>query len=165
MPQVRRGHEDVSIGWTYHYNNGTLVPDPVPNKYHFYYKPRWVSNTSTTKRIAIRKIKVFPMTFVSRISIGFINNNGNGRTTMDIAYALTCKKNIDDLLSNCCNEGNRSIDIEFSNVGLRLYYKLNRSIVELNSNFPQLLQFSLILMGKDTLKIFNENEDPNNPGN
>jgi hypothetical protein len=69
MTKVRIGHEEIFQANTYHYNNGALVHDIIPNKYHFDFNPRWVSNTSTTKRIAIRKRKVFPLTFISTIRI------------------------------------------------------------------------------------------------
>jgi hypothetical protein len=57
------GEDYHKLSKTYHLVNGVPVPDPIPDKYPFYYNPRWVSNLSNTKRIAIRKIKVFPMTF------------------------------------------------------------------------------------------------------
>jgi hypothetical protein len=55
MSKVRIGHEDVFIAKTYHYDNTGLVRDVIPDKYHFQYNSRWVSNTSNTKRIAVRK--------------------------------------------------------------------------------------------------------------
>jgi hypothetical protein len=54
------------------------ILDLIPIKYRFYYNPRWVANTSPTKRISIRKIKAYPILFVSDILIEFTNNALNG---------------------------------------------------------------------------------------
>jgi hypothetical protein len=62
------------IGKTYHLVNGAPVHDIIPDKYDFYYNSRWASNLSNTKRIAIRKIKAFPMTFVFEVTIGYVDN-------------------------------------------------------------------------------------------
>jgi hypothetical protein len=70
MIKVRIGSENVFISKTYHLVNRIAVPDPIPDKYHFHYNPRWISNPSNTKRIAIRKIKAFPKTFVFEVIIG-----------------------------------------------------------------------------------------------
>jgi hypothetical protein len=90
MTKVRTGYEDVFIGLTYHWDNAvpnmnTIYPngvipeihvlDPIPDKYHFFYNARWTSNTSPTKQIAVRKIIIFPMTFMTDIIIRFIDNN------------------------------------------------------------------------------------------
>jgi hypothetical protein len=49
--KVRVGHEDAFIAPTSHYgtNNNMTVADPIPDKYHFDYNAREVSNTSPTK--------------------------------------------------------------------------------------------------------------------
>jgi hypothetical protein len=40
MSTVRTGHEDAFIGKIYHYVNKIAISDPIPDKYHFYYKAR-----------------------------------------------------------------------------------------------------------------------------
>jgi hypothetical protein len=49
MSKVRIGHEDVSIGKTYHLVHRVAVPVPVPDIYHFYYNARWISHPSNIK--------------------------------------------------------------------------------------------------------------------
>jgi hypothetical protein len=51
MTKVSTGHEDVFIGKTYQNSRGLPFRDEIPDKYHFHYNSRWVSNTSPTKRI------------------------------------------------------------------------------------------------------------------
>jgi hypothetical protein len=53
MMKVRTGREDVFIVKTYRLVNGVAVSDSIPDKYHFYYNARWVSNINFTKRIEI----------------------------------------------------------------------------------------------------------------
>jgi hypothetical protein len=74
MRKARTGQEEVFIGKTYHLVNDIAVSDPIPDKYHVYYNTRWISNNSPTKRIAIRKIKAFPMVFPFEARIGYIDN-------------------------------------------------------------------------------------------
>jgi hypothetical protein len=49
MSKVRTDHEDVSIGKSYYLVNGVAIPDPIQDKYHFYYNVRWISTSSNTK--------------------------------------------------------------------------------------------------------------------
>jgi hypothetical protein len=84
MTKVRTRHEDVFIGKTYHIERLALNPgsvpvpvvvrEPIPDKYHFYYNPKWVSNQSNTKRIALRKIKAYLLTFVFEVAINYKDN-------------------------------------------------------------------------------------------
>jgi hypothetical protein len=64
----------IFLSVKHHLENGVAVSDLIPDKYRFYYNARWVSNNRPTKRIAIRKIKVFPMTFVFEVMIGYGDN-------------------------------------------------------------------------------------------
>jgi hypothetical protein len=50
MSKVRIEHEDVFIGKTYHLNGDTIIQDPIPDKYHSFYNPTWVANTSPKKK-------------------------------------------------------------------------------------------------------------------
>jgi hypothetical protein len=89
MSKVRIGHEDVFIGQTYDRDCKTFVQDTIPDKYYFYYNPRWVANMNQIKRIAIRKIKAFPMTFVFSADIEFSDGNAPpNRLTHNIAHAF-----------------------------------------------------------------------------
>jgi hypothetical protein len=158
MSKVRIVHEDVFIGKTYHYNN-IVVKDPIPEKYHFYYNVRWISNLSNIKSISIRKIKVFPSKLVSVISIEFIDYTMHSQK-INIVYSLANNNSIFDILDNFCNESNRLVNAEHPNFGLAMKYKYNMSMIEITSNFPQSLQYSFILVVDDTLRIFNDTEDP-----
>jgi hypothetical protein len=74
MHKVRTVNKYVFIGKTYHLVNSIAVSDLIPAKYHFYYNAGWVFNNSPTKRIAIRKIKSFPMIFVFEAIVGYVDN-------------------------------------------------------------------------------------------
>jgi hypothetical protein len=58
MSKVRVDHEDVFI-------QNIDTSEAIPEIYHFDFKSNWVSNNSQTKKIAIRKIDVVPMTFAA----------------------------------------------------------------------------------------------------
>jgi hypothetical protein len=115
MTKVRTGHEDVFIGRTYILVNELRLSQEIPDKYHFDYNTRWVSNTSLTKRIAIRKRKVYPMVFVSNILIEFMDNGMHNAIEHNIIYSLSDVRSIFELLDYFVNETNRYLAIEFPN--------------------------------------------------
>jgi hypothetical protein len=102
MSKVRTGHEDAFIGKRYHRDNGIAVSDPIPDKYHFYYNARWVSNNSPTKRISIRKIKAYPMTFVFEAVISYADNVAQPQNQLDsfVIYTLSKNQSIFDLIDH-----------------------------------------------------------------
>jgi hypothetical protein len=165
MTKVRIGHEDVFIAKTYHQNNTGLVRDIIPDKYHFQYNSRWISKSSNTKRIAVRKIKVLPMTFISQIRIEFIDNQGANVISHDILFALNENNTIFDLMENFCKETNDAMRAEYPNVRLSVSYKTEINLLGIFCNFNQNLQFNMTLRGIDRLRIFNTNPDPLHPNN
>jgi hypothetical protein len=141
MRKVRIGFEDVFIARTYHFNNNMIVANPIPDKYHFYFNPKWISHTSPTKIIAIRKIKVFPMTFVSIIAFDYNNNTMDAIIYESTTYSLPDNKNVLDLLDNFINTVNQCIARDFPNVYFSMGYRYNNGNVIFFSNFNQQLQF------------------------
>jgi hypothetical protein len=108
MTKVRIDNEDVFIVKICHIEFRYLVPNqspiwvvpryPIPDKYPFYYNPKWVSNQRNTKQIAIRKIKVFPMPFAFGASITYNNIGMPGNLfNYPIIYSFNDKQNIFDL--------------------------------------------------------------------
>jgi hypothetical protein len=160
MTKARIGHEEVFIAKTYHRNDAGFVRESIPDKYHFHFNPKWISNTSNTKRIAVRKIKVFPMTFISTIRISFIDNQAANIITHDITFSLTEDKSIFDLMENFVKETNATIKEEYPNVRLEISYRSEINLIGIFCNFAQNLQFTMTLRGIDTLRIFNPNPDP-----
>jgi hypothetical protein len=70
MSKVRVGHENVFIA---HVTNA----DYIPEKYHFDFNHKWVANNNDTKRIAVRKIKAYPMILTAEVVFAKddVNNN------------------------------------------------------------------------------------------
>jgi hypothetical protein len=163
---VRTGHEDVIIGKTYYMGNGIAVSASIPDKYHFYYNARWVSNNSLTIRIAIRKIKVFPMTFVFEAIIGYVDNIQQPQNMINypVICSLSDNQNILDLLDYFCKTTNDNINHDHPNASYTMYYQYNKGRVTLISFFPPGLRFGFMLKGQDSLRIFNLQQDPRNPG-
>jgi hypothetical protein len=164
MTKVRTGHEDVFIGRTYILENGLHRSIEIPDKYHFDYNTRWVSNTSSTKRIAIRKIKVYPIVCISNILTEFMDQGMHNTIEHNIIYALSDDRSIFELLDYFVNETHRYLAIEYPNAQMTITYQYNNSVVLFTSTFLMPLGFRCTLIGGDMLKVFNVNEDPNNPG-
>jgi hypothetical protein len=167
MTKVRIGHEDVFITKTYHMdNNGVAVTDPIPDKYHFYYNARWVSSISQKKRIAIIKIKAYPMTFVFEAIITYVDNIVQPQNQFDyiIIFTLSNTQSIFDPLDYFVKTTNDHLSHDHPNAGYILNYQYNNGRVTLYSTFPPGLGFTFILCGMDSLQIFNLQQDPGNPG-
>jgi hypothetical protein len=87
MRKVRTRHEDIFIGKMFHLVNRVAISDPILEKYHFNYNTRWISNPSNTKRIEIRKMKAFPMTFVCEVIIGYADKVINPQNMINYSIA------------------------------------------------------------------------------
>jgi hypothetical protein len=148
MSKVRIGHEDVFIP---HVTNS----DPIPEKYHFNFNHLWIANSSDTKRIAVRKIKAYPMNVTAEIGFAINDPDGNPQNTT-FHYALIGNQPITDLLIYIVSEINKFIDILYPNTfpsTLSYYstdYNNGTSIVTLTSllllNIIQLLSLLVILL-------------------
>jgi hypothetical protein len=165
MTKVRIGHEDVFIAKTYHHDNTGFIRESIPDKYHFHFNPKWISNTSNTKRIAVRKIKVLPITFISTIRISFIDNQSANFIKYDITFSLTESNTIFDLMDNFIKEVNATLKQAYPNVRLEISYRSKINLIGIFCNFAQNLQFTMTLRGIDTPKIFNTNSDSLHPNN
>jgi hypothetical protein len=126
-------------------------PHEIPDKYNFDYNTRWVSNISPTKRIELRKIKVYPMIFISNILIEFMDQGMHNVIEHNIIYALSDDNNIFELLDNFVKESNRYLAIEFPNTTMTITYQINNSIVLFTSILPMPLGFRFIFIGSNTL--------------
>jgi hypothetical protein len=165
MTKVRTGHEDVFIGKMYMYRqNGLSFRDEIPDKYHFFYNTRLVSNISSTKRIGISKIKVFPSALISTIAFEFNPSMGHAKIRRNIVYSLTSRNTLFDVLDNFCDVVNNFMNNEYPNVGLAINYNYDYDRFAIISNLPQQVGFLFNLMTTDTLRIFKGDEDPNAPG-
>jgi hypothetical protein len=166
MSKVRKGHEDVFIGKAYHLIKGVAVPDPIPDKYHFYYNARWISNPSNTKPIAISKIKVFSMTFIFEVIIGYAHNKlvPLNMINYSIAFSLSDNQTILELLNYFCKTTNEYLNNDYLKAGYKMSYQYNKGIVTLNSFFSPGLRFAFIFKGQDSLRIFNLQQDLANSG-
>jgi hypothetical protein len=96
MSKVRVDYKDVFI-------KTFVVNEEIPEKYTFNFHSKWVANDSPTKRIAIRKIEVFPMTFtaIARFGIdsGALDQYGVPiRKYEVILFTLTGKKSITEFI-------------------------------------------------------------------
>jgi hypothetical protein len=151
MSKVRIGHEDVFIAKTYYLVNGVAVSDPIPDKYHFYYNAPCVSNISPTKRIAIRKIKAFPITFIFEAIIGYVDNIQQPQNMINypVMFSLSDNQNILDLLDYFCKITNDYLNHDYPNSGFTMYYQYNKGRVTLMSFF--LLVYHLVLCFKDKI--------------
>jgi hypothetical protein len=167
MTKVRIGHEDVFIAKTYHKNplTGMFIQDPIPDKYHFHFDSKWVSNISNTKRIAVRKIKVYPMTFVFEAIIGYVDDIHVPQRMYKyfISHSLSEKDSILDILDYFCEKVNNFVNIDYPNINYTINYSYNRGYVLFQSTFPPELQFRFVLK-EHALRIFNVDQDPGNPG-
>jgi hypothetical protein len=128
MTKVRIGYEDVFIGKSYHLdNNGIAISDPIPDKYHFYYNARCVSNISPTKRIAIRKIKAYLMTFVFEDVISYLDNLAQPQNQFDdfIIFTFSENQSIFDLIAHFVKTTNDHLSHDHLNAGYILNYQYN----------------------------------------
>jgi hypothetical protein len=164
MTKVRTGHEDVFIAKTYHLVNSAPVSDPIPNKYRFYYNPRWVSNQRNVKQIAVRKIKVYPITFIFGAVIVYTDNVINPQKVHDhnIFYSLSDRNNIFDLLDNFINKTNLYLDIYHPNSAYIMGYTYDKGNGTFYSSFLPGLGFTFFFINPDSLRIFILQPDPNN---
>jgi hypothetical protein len=89
----------------------------------------------------------------------------NNTATHGIIYTLTDNNNIFDFLDNFCNKTSRYIEKEHPKGDLDIKYYYNIGYVIIDSNFPLGCNFRFRFLGQDTLKIFNVDCDPNDPGN
>jgi hypothetical protein len=165
MSKVRIGHEDAFIARTYPFDGNIIVPEPIPDKYHFYYNSRWVSNQSNTKQIAVRKIKVYPMTFIFGVVIVYIDNVINPQNKYDhsIFYSLSDRNSIFDLLDNFINKTNSYLAIDHPNSAYIMGYTYDKGNITFYSSCPPGLGFTFFFINPDSLRIFNLQPDPNNP--
>jgi hypothetical protein len=90
MSKVRIGHEDVFIA---HVMNS----DNILEKYHFDFNHKWIANSSDKKRIAVRKIKAFPMNVTAEIGFAINDPDRNPQNTT-FHYALIGNQPISDFL-------------------------------------------------------------------
>jgi hypothetical protein len=166
MSKVRTRHEYAFIDKTYYMNNGIAVSDPIPDKYHFYYNVRWISNLSNTKRIAIRKIKAFSMTFVFEAIIGYVDDilQPHNLINYPILCSLSDYQTILELLDYFCKTTNEYLIHDHLNTGYAMNFLYNKGRVAFMSFFPLGLGFALMFTGQDSLRIFNLQQDPMNPG-
>jgi hypothetical protein len=124
-----------------------MVRDNIPGKYHFYFNPKWVYNQSNTKRIAIRKIKVFPMSAIITAIISY-NDLGNQHNVIRhaVIYSLTDGRSIFDLLDEFIKGVNEYISNDYPNTGCRMGYYCERGAITFNSTFPPLWHLHFILL-------------------
>jgi hypothetical protein len=87
-----------------------------------------------------------------------------GKIRRNVIYSLTCRNTLFDVLDNFCGMANDCINNEYPNVGFIMNYTYNYGRLAVVSNFPQQLGFFFNLITIDTLRIFNDKEDPNNSG-
>jgi hypothetical protein len=87
----------------------------IPDVYNFDFSSKWVANNSPTKRIAIRKIKIFPMTFTSIAIFSFDNPNiPNTRVSDVIAFTLR-GESITKYLDYMVRKMNSSLELYYPN--------------------------------------------------
>jgi hypothetical protein len=80
MSKVRVDYEDVFI-------KTFTRTEKTPEKYSFNFNSEWVKNNSPTKKICIRKIEVFSMTFTVITRFSF-DTPGNNRFINTILFTL-----------------------------------------------------------------------------
>jgi hypothetical protein len=66
MSKIRVGYKD---GFIDHVTNA----DNISEKYHFDFNRKWVVNNSDTKRIAVRKIKVYSKNLTAEVGLLLMN--------------------------------------------------------------------------------------------
>jgi hypothetical protein len=164
MSKVRTTHDDIFIGKTYHLVNGMAVSDPIPDKYHFYYKARWVSNINLTKRIAIRKINAFPITFVFEVIIGYVDNIQHPQNMINysVTHSLSDNPTILDLLDYFFKTTNDYLNHDYPKEVYLMHYIYNKGRVTFMSFKPPGLRFGFMFKGQDSLRIVNLQQDPAN---
>jgi hypothetical protein len=80
MPKFRVEHEDIFIT---HVTN----VDNMHAKHHFDFNHKWVASNSDTKRIAVRKRKVYTMNLTAEVAFAIDDSNSN-QQRIEIHYTL-----------------------------------------------------------------------------
>jgi hypothetical protein len=156
MSKVRVEHEDVFI-------RNIESEEEIPGKYHFDFNSNWVSNNSSTKRICVRKIEVFPMTFTAGAGIGFRRPN-HTHFLKNIMFTLTGNKIITDYLDYLELKINEYLYTYYSNnnyIVSYVYSKTNLAFIasiEHNNNPNSGPQLRISFFGY-AIKIFNITDD------
>jgi hypothetical protein len=113
----------------------------------------------------VRKIKVYPIVFLFEAIIGYVDDmlNPQHGYKYSIVPSLSDKDSILNLLDYFFNKVNELVNIDHPNVNYAMNYNYDKGFVLFQSTFPSGLQFQFMLQDQ-ALKIFNVQQDPQNPG-
>jgi hypothetical protein len=153
MSKVRVDHEDVFIQ-----NIGSY--EEIPERYHFDFNSNWVSNNSQTKKIAIRKIDVVPLTFTAGAIFSIKKSREVTRISKKIMFTLTGKKSITDYLDYLVKEVNDFLISYYSSLNAIISYGYNKSTIEFFSTISHAYEHKprIVFFG-DAIKNFNIKDD------
>jgi hypothetical protein len=130
MSKVRVDYEDVII-------KTFTVNEEISEKYTFNFDSKWVANDSPTKRIAIRKIEIFPMTFTSITKFTFTDPSDiNNRIIDVILFMLTGKKTITEFIDYIVRAMNNRLQKYYYEYGWVITYTYFGSLLTFITNAP-----------------------------
>jgi hypothetical protein len=134
--------------------------EEIPETYHFDFNSNWIANNSPTKKIAIRKIDVVPMTFTACADFTIKEHLILKRLHKNIMFTLTGKKSITYYLDYLVLEMNKHLDNFYPSNNAIITYSYNKSTVVFFSSILHAYEPKprIIFFG-DAIKIFNITED------